>query len=280
MTGGCHYNWDCDGFTKECGKCPAINSQNLHDISYHNLQFKKQYLTPINFITFGGPDVPLSSLFFKNQNKRIFVPVNPEVFHPGDKVSSRKYFGILPDKKVIFFGAQYLYEERKGIHLLIEALNILKKNMEEQGNPDSIFLIFAGRSNPGLKNALPFNYKDLGLLNTDTQLPFAFQAADVFVSPSLQDAGPLMINMSVMTGIPVIAFNIGVARDLVVDGKTGWRVETGNVIKFAEAIQNVISLDENEYAVMSNNTRALALDLCNPQRQIDIIEESLMQNNS
>jgi len=48
-----------------------------------------------------------------------------------------------------------------------------------------------------------------------------YKAADLFISSSVEDSGPLMVNQSIAAGTPVAAFNVGVANDLVIDGKTG-----------------------------------------------------------
>ena len=33
LTGGCHYAWDCSGYTRNCGKCPALGSTDENDLS-------------------------------------------------------------------------------------------------------------------------------------------------------------------------------------------------------------------------------------------------------
>src|SRR5262249_49311871 len=44
VTGGCHYSFGCDGFTKECGRCPQLNSQDPRDRSNVVWQRKRTYL--------------------------------------------------------------------------------------------------------------------------------------------------------------------------------------------------------------------------------------------
>jgi len=40
LTGGCHYAWDCNGFTEKCGNCPALYSINNYDLSHRNWKMK------------------------------------------------------------------------------------------------------------------------------------------------------------------------------------------------------------------------------------------------
>ncbi len=35
FTGGCHYAWDCDGWTNMCGACPELGSSDDDDLSRH-----------------------------------------------------------------------------------------------------------------------------------------------------------------------------------------------------------------------------------------------------
>ncbi|HPS17646.1 MAG TPA: glycosyltransferase [Bacteroidales bacterium] len=278
MTGGCHYNWGCEGYKYECGKCPALKSNDPNDITHKNFIFKQRYFKSVKFITFfGGDEINYSSIFKNITNKKLQAPINPDIFKPNNKIEVRAKMGLPTDKKIIFFGAQYINEERKGIKLLIHALNLIKKYKPQ--NIEDVFLVLAGRCDDTLLESLPFPYKFLGLLDANRELPAAFQAANVFVSPSIQDAGPIMVNMSIMCGTPVVSFNIGVAKDLVVDGETGYRVELGELNKFAEGVQRILDLNSSEYIKMSNNCRELGLKLSTTERQVDVILEAIKNNN-
>ncbi|NEW83315.1 MAG: hypothetical protein GZ094_13235, partial [Mariniphaga sp.] len=48
LTGGCHYAWECKGYQKNCGKCPAIFSSDPLDMSYRNFSYKKTYIDKTN----------------------------------------------------------------------------------------------------------------------------------------------------------------------------------------------------------------------------------------
>ena len=50
LTGGCHVNYNCYRFTKECGKCPSLGSLDPKDISNKNKILKSNFEKPFNFM--------------------------------------------------------------------------------------------------------------------------------------------------------------------------------------------------------------------------------------
>ena len=160
------------------------------------------------------------------------------------------------NKKIIFSGAVSFEEKRKGFDQLVKALEILKKDLYTKEN---IHLAIAGNSNIEFEKLLPFPYTMLGYLS-HTDLPKAFQAADVFVSPSIEDAGPMMVNQSIMCGTPVVAFEIGVALDLVHNGDTGYRAKLEDCDDLANGIYSILKKNQEELRIMQKNCRKLGIN--------------------
>jgi glycosyltransferase involved in cell wall biosynthesis len=113
------------------------------------------------------------------------------------------------------------------------------------------------------------------MVNNTYGIASAYQAADVYVCPSIEDSGPMMINQSIMCGTPVVSFEMGVALDLVVTGKTGYRAKLKDTGDMAKGILDILTLDEDNYKIMSVNCRELALKLCSPDVQSEKIENIL-----
>nr|WP_295923788.1 glycosyltransferase [uncultured Dyadobacter sp.] len=254
LTGGCHYPWKCLGFTTDCSNCPAILSDDYKWVAAQNLAFKKKYLPDATgVITFSESDYQrtLKSALFRDRPVGKFMGyVDETLFRPGDKTEVRHSLGIPRDKKVLFFGASSLSEKRKGMQLLLEALAMIKQ--------DDLYLLIAGASTSLEDNE---NTKYMGYLS-ENELIKAYQAADVFVCPSIEDSGPMMINQSIMCGTPVVAFDTGVAQDLVINGKTGHRAAVGDVADLASGIKAMLTLDRVNYGKLSSECRALALKMC------------------
>lgn len=254
LTGGCHYPWDCKGYQEECLSCPAIYNKFLKKLANRNLQFKKKNNPKdITLIAATQSDfyrTKSSSLFKDTECIKITEVVDNELFKPSDnKKDLKKYFGIDENKKVLLIGATFLNERRKGMAELIQALQFVNNN--------EIFILVAGTTDLG---TIEIDHKYIGYLSED-ELIKAYQAAHLFVCPSLEDSGPLMINQAIMCGTPVVAFNMGSATDLVRTGETGYLARHKDTADLAKGINYIISLNELEYAKMSENCRSLAMKL-------------------
>lgn len=283
MTGLCHYAWDCIGYTKECGSCPALYSKNHNDQSRVNYTFKKMYIDKTEIIPVAATEWQFKQLYssslYKDKRKfKVLLSIDEKQYCPANKTKARQELGLPNDKKIIFFRAGSASEKRKGFKKLIETLNILSEKMEDSS---IIHLAIAGKTRVNLKGMLPFSCTLLGYLDHNT-LPKAFQAADVFVSPSIEDSGPMMVNQSIMCGTPVVAFEMGVVLDLVITGQTGYRAKLKDNADLAKGLKYILKLNEQEYKKMSENCRALGLELCHLQKQaekyIKILETSVNKN--
>ena len=72
-----------------------------------------------------------------------------------------------------------------------------------------------------------------------------FKMCDLFVSTSIEDSGPLMVNQAIAMGTPVAAFGIGVAEDLVKDGKTGAKAELFDCDTLSDKIIELLKSDRD-----------------------------------
>jgi len=277
MTGGCHYAWDCKGYEKQCGKCPALFSDNHPDQSHINWKFKKEFVEKTNITVIAGTEwtfqrLKKNSIFINKQKHKILLPIDQNVYKPANKKSARKQLGLPLDKKIIFFGAVSIKIKRKGFNELMKALNILNDQMADE-NKKNIHLAVAGKESSEFEEHLPFTNTVLGYLS-HTGLAKAFQAADVFVSPSIEDSGPMMINQSIMCGTPVVSFEMGVALDLVHTGKTGYRAKLFDSKDLSEGIRYIIFLNNERYLEIKKNCRNVGIKLlCSTEfhKRIEII---------
>jgi len=270
MTGGCHYAWDCTGYQHSCGACPGLFSSDPKDLTWRNLQYKKSYLDKTDLRIVSGAEwqyrqVKKSTLFKDHIVHKILNGINSKVFCPADKQKVRNEIGIPGDKKVIFFGAVYLDHKRKGFDYLFESLDILKKLLRENGKDENeVLLLVAGQEFGRIRNRLPFAYHYMGMLESSEEIASAYQAADLFVCPSIEESGPTMVNQSVMCGTPVVAFEMGVSLDLVITGKTGYLATLRDSNDLARGMFRVLEMNKDEQQTMQHNCRQLALELFHP----------------
>lgn len=276
LTGGCHYSWDCKRFAIGCGKCPGLYSEDENDQTAINFRFKNHYLSKTNISVIAATEwqyqLTLESLLFKDKPMgKILLSVDPVVFNHVPKLAAKQKLNIPAGKKVIFFGSAFLNEKRKGMRYLADALKLLKQSGKAEYN--DILLLIAGNDFDKIKDEMPFEYKYVGLLANNEELAEAFQASDIYVCPSIEDSGPMMINQAVMCGIPSVTFDMGVAMDLVITGVTGYRARLMDVADLAKGIASILALNEQEYETFSQNSRQLALKLFTPEVQIEKFEK-------
>lgn len=273
ITGGCHYPWECKSFEKDCSNCPAILDLKMQSIAQNNLNYKIHNLpNDIELIVCSESDYKraLRSAIFKTKKvHKILFPIDSKKFTPGSNKEAKKYFGIEPETIVIFNGSISLANKRKGSILFIEALALLQNKYENEGKEISNLLILVAGNNTFLNiEKLNIPFRRVPFL-TEAELIKAYQAADVFVSASLEDSGPLMINQSIMCGTPVVSFDIGVALDLVISGQTGYLARLGDIENLAFGIKYILDLEGQDHKKMSENCRNFGLELCHPEKQTE-----------
>lgn len=275
MTGGCHYAWDCNGYHNSCGKCPALFSDDVNDQSRINWLFKQKYgdkfdITPVVCTEWQLSQINQSGLFRNKKAFKIPLPVNPQLFYPANKRAARTVFNLPHDKKIVLIGAVEVNNKRKGFNELISALLIAKEDPDFDSN--AVHLLVVGKSSTELENRLPFQFTSVGFLDHEN-LAAAFRAADFYLCTSIEDSGPMMINQAVMSGVPVISFNMGAAPDFVVPEHNGYIARLGDTQDLANGLKELVAANVQEYEKMSRNCRDLALKLCHPKVQAESLSQ-------
>jgi glycosyltransferase involved in cell wall biosynthesis len=261
FTGGCHYSNGCDRYTSGCGNCPGLRSNSDSDLTTRNIAFKNRYLDVDRFVTLSNiwlsGHLKKSFLFSEIKDFYLNIPINENQFTLSDLGLARKRLDIPFEKKVIFFGAAYVTEERKGLRFLLRALKALHDELSEEERT-SYLLLIAGNLTEDVVSELTFEAKILGHLSHE-RLPWAYQASDIFVSPSIQDAGPMMVIQSLLCGIPVVTFSMGNAFDFVENGVTGYKVPVGDVTGLKDGIKSILNMPISDRIFMRDSCRSVAM---------------------
>jgi glycosyltransferase involved in cell wall biosynthesis len=254
FTGGCHFSWGCEKFQIDCDDCPGVGGL-YSKFPPSNLARKTAYVKSMNVM--GLFTVPWmesrlrSSAVFQNSRLRFLTTGTDErVFRAGGKGELRCKYNIPIDRKVLFFGALDTTDPRKGFDYLVEALI----HYESKYGADNLLLISAGKVGVALRDwELKIEHLHVGFLNGYARLRDVYALADVFVSPVVEDIGPAMVNESLLCGLPVVAFDVGIARDVVRTGSTGFLASKGNVKELSDGIYSIVSLESGDYETMSKN---------------------------
>lgn len=275
MTGGCHYAFDCSGYTRQCGQCPQLRfGKYKSDISYRQWQqkfnnFKTVKITAVAASTWLKRQAKASSLFAGQPIAQILLGMEVDVFKPFPQQAARAILELPVDRKIIFFGAHNIDEERKGVNYLLDALSQLHHLLNR--SPDlcrNILVVTAGLGKNAEHLKIPFEHLHIGLLQGSEKLAAAYQSADVFVNASTEDSGPMMINESILCGTPVVSFDMGVAPDLVHTGRTGYRARLKDSADMAAGLYRLMKMDEVTAHAMRTECRALGVQLCHPDVQV------------
>lgn len=252
MTGGCSYFWDCERVKLSCGKCQGILSSDENDATRKNFLYKKNVFSNIKSIFLGNNwqnRYARESGLFKNIGT-IYPIVDETVFQPRDRDVLKKIFNY-SDKKVLFFGSLGVHDPRKGFKYLLKALQLL--NEKRPDLVSNIVLVVAG-SGEKVEGLEEFNIDYTGHLTFD-QLAEYYALADVFLSPSIQDAGPMMLNQALMCGTPAVAFNIGTACDII-NEYTGYLAKFKDSEDFCNGIISLVTKNSTELDAISKNCRS------------------------
>ncbi|MNH06591.1 D-inositol 3-phosphate glycosyltransferase [compost metagenome] len=138
--------------------------------------------------------------------------IDHDLYRPLSREFAREALGLPKDKQLLLFGAMSSTSDpRKGYHLLLPALQQLK----EQGKAERIELVVFGASRGDAEHVTGIKTHYMGRLHDDISLCLLYNAADLFVAPSLQDNLPNTLVESLACGTPCVAFNIGGMTDLI-----------------------------------------------------------------
>ena len=242
FTGGCHYTGRCERFREKCGRCPILRSNREEDLSRSNWTRKKHawdgmeisVVSPSNWL---ADEARRSSLFSSQQVTVIPYGIDLGRFRPLEKREARKEFGISDDKFVVAFGAARLTDERKGLDLLWEALQIFQK----RSSPRNLeLLVFGGGDWTPSGASIPIH--NAGMINDELRLARLYSAADVFCAPSREENLANTCLESLACGTPVLSFAIGGFPDIIDHRVTGYLADAFKPDSLSDGIDFIHSV--------------------------------------
>jgi len=97
-------------------------------------------------------------------------------------------------------------------------------------------LIFGSGYNKQIEDSMPFKIRFMGFLKDEYSTSLVYNAADVFITPSLADNLPTTVLESLSCGTPVVGFDVGGIPDMIKHKWNGYLAKYGD----AEDISNGI----------------------------------------
>lgn len=230
FTGGCHHSGLCDNYMKECGNCFFLKIPFKNDLSHRVYQrklglFNRDRFCFIAVSNWMAEKARKSSLIGNCRIEVIPNPLDTEIFKPAEKNNIRRELGLPNDKFLILFGAANVTDKRKGFVYLMQALEEIIKTRPEISQ--SFGLITFGKS--GVIENFPVMLFPQAYLKDDQSVAMLYQAADMFITPTIEDNLPTTVMESLGCGTPVVAFNTGGIPDMIEHKVNGYLAEQKNI---------------------------------------------------
>ena len=281
MTGHCTYPFDCERWKTGCGQCPTLA------IPASVEKDRTRFMWKAKKVLYGLTDVDVvlasrfmlgmaeqSPLISKFRLHHIPFGLDLNVFRVTDSEEAKRKMGVFPGSFVIAFRSTN--NPFKGLGYIKECLHGL--NIERP----ICLLTFNER---GLVDEFRGKYQiiDLGWVKDTNLTVTAYNASDVFLMPSLQEAFGMMAMEAMACGKAVIAFEGTSLSEVIYPPTGGITVPKGNVEALRHALLTLINNDDERRRVELNALR-LARENYNisthTDRMIDLYTEVIKRKRS
>lgn len=240
FTGGCHYDLDCSRYAAQCGQCPQLGSHNTRDLSRKVWQRKRRAFSSmadnrLHIVATSrwiAQKVAQSSLLGRFPVTMIPNGLDLQVFKPSDRQQARQQLKLPSDARIVLFVADDVDNPRKGMALLIDAINRLS-------DLKNILLVSVGRG--AEKMHFSCSHQSFGFVRDDRLMSLIYGAADVFVIPSLHESFGQTAIEAIACGTPVVGFRSGGMEDTIRHQETGLLVPAGDTEALSLAIADLLS---------------------------------------
>ena len=209
----CHLTLDCRNFETQCAHCRLLpGSGSTNDLSTQIWKRKQQMLNDrqITFVTCSqwlAGEAQKSALLKGQRVVSIPNPIDTHIYTPKDKQQARQRVGLPTEGRIILFASQRVTNRNKGMGYLLEACRLLAEQYPEK--KEDITVAILGGHAEEIEGQLPFRTCPLGYVNDEQRIVDIYNAANVFVLPSLSENLPNTIMEAMACGVPSVGFRIG-----------------------------------------------------------------------
>lgn len=245
-TGICHLTLGCHYFVNRCANCKYLpGGGGSNDLASRIWQKKQQMQVDENIYYVAcsrwlESEAKTSALLKGQKITSIPNPIDTHIYKKGSKEEARQRLGLPLDKKLILFASQRVTNENKGMSYLIEACRQLSDQCE---------VVILGGHAEEVVEQLPMKAYPLGYVNEEQRIVDVYNAADVFVLPSLSENLPNTIMEAMACGVPCVAFKVGGIPEEIDHLKNGYVAAYRDAEDLAKGIAWV--LEEADYESLS-----------------------------
>jgi glycosyltransferase involved in cell wall biosynthesis len=209
----CHVALDCRHFEQQCSHCRLLpDGGGDNDLAAQIWQRKERMLSgrQVTFVACSewlASEARKSGLLQGQRVERIPNPIDTHIYHPMDKLKAREMMELPKEGRIILFASQRVTNPGKGMQYLLEACQLLAQQHPEE--KDNITVAILGGHAEEIVGQLPFRTCPLGYVNDEQRIVNIYNAADVFVLPSLSENLPNTIMEAMACGVPAVGFRVG-----------------------------------------------------------------------
>lgn len=222
----CHLTLDCMQFKTGCHHCrylPGGGSSN--DLSAQIGRRKLGVLSGQSIIFVAcsrwlESEARQSALLQNQKVTNIPNPLDTHIYKVTDKLEARRRLHLPADKQVVLFVSQRATNRYKGMDYLTEACRQLAAEHPEMTQRTCVTIL--GGHSEEVTETLPFQAFPLGYVNDERRIVDVYNAADVFVLPSLSENLPNTIMEAMACGVPCVGFKVGGIPEMIDHQKNGY----------------------------------------------------------
>ncbi len=251
----CHLTLDCRQFETGCHHCRLLpGGGSVHDLATRTWKRKQRMLEnrKISFVTCSqwlGSETRKSALLRGQRIETIPNPIDTRLYCPGSQQHARQQLGLPREGRIILFVSQRATNPNKGMQYLVEACNQLSKAHPDWS--DTVSVAILGGHADEVASLLPFTTYPLGYVNDEHRIVSVYQAADVFVLPSLSENLPNTIMEAMACGVPCVGFRVGGIPEEIDHKDNGYVADYRDAADLASGLYYV--LVEADYAALQKN---------------------------
>ena len=249
-TGICHLTLGCRNFTTRCRNCRLLPGSGSNNDLSSSVWRKKQQILENESIYYVAcsrwleSEAKASALLKGHKITSIPNPIDTHIYNRCNKQEARQRLGLPADKRLILFVSQRVTNRNKGMDYLIEACGLLK-DIPQLG------VIILGGHAEEVAGQLPFETYPLGYVNDEHRIVDVYNAADVFVLPSLSENLPNTIMEAMACGVPCVGFRVGGIPEEIDHKRNGYVAEYRSADDLAKGIRWILT--EADYDALSQN---------------------------
>ena len=244
----CHVSLSCRAFTSQCRHCRLLpGNGSAHDLAASVWHRKRQVVAQENIYYVAcsrwlASEAKKSALLRGQKITSIPNPINTHIYKKCNKEEARQRLGLPLDRRLILFASQRATNTLKGISYLIEACGLL-------ADIPHLGVIILGGHAEEVVHQLSLEAFPLGYVNDEQRIVDVYNAADVFVLPSLSENLPNTIMEAMACGVPCVGFRVGGIPEEIDHQANGYVADYRSAEDLARGIRWILT--EADYDTLS-----------------------------